>query len=58
MKTPLPSVDEQMMNTFLTNDIMTGDVYLNSPGKWIVVTDAHSTNTFRGLLGISELKGE
>ncbi|WP_460096824.1 membrane-targeted effector domain-containing toxin [Pseudomonas sp. H3_C08] len=57
MKTPLPSVDEQMMNTFLTNDIMTGDVYLNSPGKWIVVTDANSTNTFRGLLGISELKG-
>jgi hypothetical protein len=57
MKTPLPSVDEQMMSTYLTNDIMTGDVYLNSPGKWIVVTDAHNTNTFRGLLGISELKG-
>jgi hypothetical protein len=57
MKTPLPAVDEQMMSTYLTNDIMTGDVYLNSPGKWIVVTDAHNTNTFRGLLGISELKG-
>lgn len=57
MKTPLPAVDEQMMSTYLTNDIMTGDVYLNSPEKWIVVTDAHNTNTFRGLLGISELKG-
>jgi hypothetical protein len=57
MKTPLPSVDEQMMSTYLTNDIMTGDVYLNSPEKWIVVTDAHNTNSFRGLLGISELKG-
>jgi hypothetical protein len=57
MRTPLPSVDEQMMSTYLTNDIMTGDVYLNSPQKWIVVTDAHNTNTFRGLLGLSELKG-
>jgi hypothetical protein len=57
MKTPLPSIDEQMMSTYLTNDIMTGDVYLNSPEKWIVVTDAHNTNTFRGLLGLSELKG-
>ncbi|RON78354.1 membrane-targeted effector domain-containing toxin [Pseudomonas fluorescens] len=57
MKTPLPSIDEQMMSTYLTNDIMTGDIYLNSPKKWIVVTDAHNTNTFRGLLGISELKG-
>jgi hypothetical protein len=57
MKTPLPSVDEQMMSTYLASDIMTGDVYLNSPEKWIVVTDAHNTNTFRGLLGLSELKG-
>jgi hypothetical protein len=57
MKTPLPSVDEQMMSTYLTNNIMTGDVYLNSPQKWIVVTDAQNTNTFRGLLGVSELKG-
>jgi hypothetical protein len=57
MKTPLPSVDEQMMSTYLTNDIMTGDLYLNSPKKWIVVTDAQNTNTFKGLSGISELKG-
>lgn len=57
MKAPLPSVDEQMMSTYLANDIMTGDAYLNSPGKWLVVTDAHNTNTFRGLMGISELKG-
>lgn len=57
MKTPLPSIDERMMGTYLANDIMTGDVYLNSPQKWIVVTDAQNTNTFRGLLGISELKG-
>lgn len=56
MKTPLPSVDEQMIGTYLTNDIMTGDAYLNSPEKWIVVTDAQNTNTFRGLAGVSELK--
>jgi hypothetical protein len=46
-----------MMSTYLTNDIMTGDLYLNSPKKWIVVTDAQNTNTFKGLSGISELKG-
>ncbi len=57
MKTPLPSIDEQMMSTYLTHDIMTGDLYLNSPKKWIVVTDAQNTNTFKGLPGISELKG-
>ncbi|MBC8999459.1 membrane-targeted effector domain-containing toxin [Pseudomonas sp. N40(2020)] len=57
MKTPLSPYDEQMIGTYLASDIMTGDTYLNSPKKWIVLIGAQNTNTLRGLAGISEIKG-
>ncbi|MFJ2486007.1 membrane-targeted effector domain-containing toxin [Pseudomonas sp. NPDC087639] len=57
MKTPLSLYDEQMIGTYLASDIMTGDTYLNSPKKWIVLIGAQNTNTLRGLAGISEIKG-
>ncbi|MFJ2320313.1 membrane-targeted effector domain-containing toxin [Pseudomonas sp. NPDC087817] len=57
MKTPLSPFDEQMIGTYLASDIMTGDTYLNSPKKWIVLTGAQNTNTLRGLTGLSEIKG-
>lgn len=57
MKAPLSTYDEQMIGTYLASDIMTGDTYLNSPKKWIVLIGAQNTNTLRGLAGISEIKG-
>ncbi|WP_207262249.1 membrane-targeted effector domain-containing toxin [Pseudomonas sp. GW101-3H06] len=53
----LPPVDEQMMANHLTSDIMFSDRALNSSGKWVVLTGVENTNTFRGLAGLSELKG-
>ncbi|MFP6832915.1 MAG: membrane-targeted effector domain-containing toxin [Pseudomonas sp.] len=57
MKSPLSPYDEQMIGTYLASDLMTGDTYLNSPRKWIVLISAQNTNTLRGLAGISEIKG-
>ena len=50
-------VDEQMITNHLTTDIMFSDKVLNRAGKWVVLTGVENTNTFRGLAGISELKG-
>ncbi|VVO76162.1 membrane-targeted effector domain-containing toxin [Pseudomonas fluorescens] len=57
MKSPSSPYDEQMIGTFLANNVMRSDAYINSPGKWIVLTGAQNTNTFRGLDGLSEIKG-
>ncbi|WP_433738865.1 membrane-targeted effector domain-containing toxin [Pseudomonas putida] len=55
--TALLPLDEQMITNHLTSDIMFADRTLNPPGKWVVLTGPESTNTFRGLAGISELEG-
>ena len=57
MKSPSSPYDEQMIGTFLANNVMRSDAYINSPGKWMVLTGAQNTNTFRGLDGLSEIKG-
>lgn len=53
----LTPVDEQMMANHLASDIIFSDRVLNGSGKWVVLTGAESTNTFRGLAGLSELEG-
>ncbi|WP_077047831.1 membrane-targeted effector domain-containing toxin [Pseudomonas sp. KK4] len=50
-------IEEQMCTNHLTADILFMDKTLNDVGKWIVLTGVESTNTFRGLAGISELEG-
>ncbi len=40
--------DEQMMANHLASEIMFSDRVLNGAGKWLVLTGAESTNTFRG----------
>ncbi|MFJ2486006.1 membrane-targeted effector domain-containing toxin [Pseudomonas sp. NPDC087639] len=57
IRVPLTSIEEQMMRAHLMSRIMWGDALLNRPGKWIALIDAQNTNNFRGLPGISELKG-
>ena len=57
MTTPYPPLEEQRMQTHLSNIILWQDQLLNRPGKWIALTAAQNLNTFRGLPGISELKG-
>ena len=57
MNSPAAPYDEQMIGTYLASDIMTGDTYINSPRKWMVLTGAQNTNTFRGLDGLAEIKG-
>ncbi|WP_434595729.1 membrane-targeted effector domain-containing toxin [Pseudomonas sp. R4-83] len=56
-KVPLTSIEEQMMRTRLTTRIMWGDEILNKPGKWVVLSEATTTNNFRNLPGISEHMG-
>ncbi|MHC8368402.1 membrane-targeted effector domain-containing toxin [Pseudomonas sp. ZT5P21] len=50
-------VDEQMLTNHMTSEIMFSDQTLNGPNKWVLLTGAENTNTFRGLAGISELEG-
>lgn len=57
MNTRFTAIKEQMLTNHLTNDIMLNDSFINSPGKWVVLTGPENTNTFRGLAGISELEG-
>jgi hypothetical protein len=59
LKKPIPDrlIEEQMMSNSLTNEIMQADTTLNHPGKWVVLTGVENTNTFRGIAGISELRG-
>lgn len=49
--------EQQMATTHLTADIMFIDETMNDVGKWVVLTGVENTNTFRGVAGISELKG-
>ncbi|CAI8839056.1 Toxin [Pseudomonas sp. IT-P2] len=53
----LPRPEEQIATNHLTTDIMFMDQSLNVVGKWVVLTGAENTNTFRGFAGISELEG-
>ncbi|KQN44041.1 toxin [Pseudomonas sp. Leaf48] len=57
MNTPLTPIEEQMIANHLAQTIMTADELINIPGKWIVLTGAENTNTFRGVAGVSELRG-
>ncbi|WP_454564298.1 membrane-targeted effector domain-containing toxin [Pseudomonas sp. AIG] len=57
LKVPLTSIEEQMIHARLASQIMWGDELLNRPGKWVALVEATSTNTFRNLPGISELRG-
>ncbi|WP_370694312.1 membrane-targeted effector domain-containing toxin [Pseudomonas sp. FP2338] len=55
---PYPvAVDDQMAKNFLTSEIIRLDQLKNGPGKWVALTDAQNTNTFRGVAGISEING-
>lgn len=47
----------QIVANHLTNEIFTADRLVNGQGKWVVLTGAENTNTFRGHAGISELQG-
>jgi hypothetical protein len=56
-RTPFSASRVQTIANYIANDIMTSDKHLNNPGKWVVLTGAENTNTFRGVSGISELQG-
>ena len=51
------AVSRQSIKTYLTHTIMQATQARNGGGKWLVLTDQESTNTFRGLAGISETEG-
>jgi hypothetical protein len=48
---------QQSFKTYLTHTIMQATQARNGGGKWLVLTDQESTNTFRGMAGISETEG-
>ncbi|KAF2410059.1 C-terminal region of Pasteurella multocida toxin residues 569-1285 [Pseudomonas antarctica] len=55
---PLPvAVDEQMAKSFLTSEIIRLDQAKYGASKYVVLTNAQNTNTFRGVAGISEING-
>ncbi|EJN29898.1 hypothetical protein PMI35_02353 [Pseudomonas sp. GM78] len=47
----------QSIKTYLTHSIMQATQARNGGAKWLVLTDQESTNTFRGMAGISETEG-
>ena len=47
----------QSVKTYLTHTIIQATQARNGGGKWLVLTDQESTNTFRGMAGISETEG-
>ncbi|SFY14051.1 hypothetical protein SAMN03159316_3809 [Pseudomonas sp. NFR02] len=51
------AMDEQMAKNFLTSEIIRLDQLKNGVGKWVALTGAQNTNTFRGVAGISEING-
>ncbi len=51
------AVDEQMVKNFLTSEIIRLDQLKNGVGKWVALTEAQNTNTYRGVAGISEING-
>lgn len=54
---PYASPRQQVIATYMANNIMTSDRLLGNTGKWVVLTGLENTNTFRGISGISELQG-
>ena len=53
----MTAVSRQSIKTYLTHTIMQATQARNGGGKWLALTDQESTNTFRGLAGISETEG-
>lgn len=51
------AISRQSVKTYLTHTIMQATQARNGGGKWLVLTDQESTNTFRGIAGISETEG-
>lgn len=51
------AISRQSVRTYLTHTIMKATQARNGGGKWVVITDQESTNTFRGMAGISETEG-
>lgn len=51
------ALSRQSVKTYLTHTIMQATQARNGGGKWVVLTDQESTNTFRGMAGISETEG-
>ncbi|OYQ08203.1 hypothetical protein B7L09_23480 [Pseudomonas mandelii] len=51
------AMSRQSVKTYLTHTIMQATQARNGGGKWVVLTDQESTNTFRGMAGISETEG-
>lgn len=50
-------VETQRTKVFLTTRIMQADQQIHGAGKWIAVTAAENTNSFRGVIGLSERTG-
>lgn len=53
----MTTVIRQSVKTYLTHTIMQATQARNGGGKWLALTDLESTNTFRGMAGISETEG-
>jgi hypothetical protein len=53
----MSAVARQSVKTYLTHTIMQATQARNGGAKWLVLTDQESTNTFRGMAGISETEG-
>jgi hypothetical protein len=53
----MTALSRQSIKTYLTHTIMQATQARSGGGKWLVLTDQESTNTFRGLAGISETEG-
>ncbi|MET0777392.1 MAG: membrane-targeted effector domain-containing toxin [Pseudomonas mandelii] len=51
------AISRQSVKTYLTHTIIRATQARNGGGKWVVLTDQESTNTFRGMAGISEIEG-
>ncbi len=51
------ALSRQSVKTYLTHTIMQATQARNGGGKWVVLTDQETTNTFRGMAGISETEG-
>ncbi|MDI1331699.1 membrane-targeted effector domain-containing toxin [Pseudomonas sp.] len=51
------AISRQSVKTYLTHTIMQATQARNGGGKWLALTDQESTNTFRGMAGISETEG-
>ncbi|MFF7061106.1 dermonecrotic toxin domain-containing protein [Pseudomonas sp. NPDC008258] len=53
---PSPVIRQQMMN-FYAHEIIQADQATRGPGKWVALMGNTHSNTFEGVVGVSELQG-